>query len=125
MNEVGVGTRVVNFLIDTILTFLMSYGLYKWYTFYVMYWEFIYYPWYLFFYASVFVYYTFFESIWARTPGKWFSMSKVINANGGKPAFYQVIARSLIRLTIIDCLFIPFFDRTLHDQLTKTKVVEV
>ncbi len=124
MKEVGIGTRVINFLADTILIFLLSYGLYKWWTFYVMFWKFTYFPFYLFFYATIFVYYTFFEILWSRTPGKWLSLSKVRNADGGRPAWYQVVFRSILRLTIIDCFFIPFLGRTLHDALSKTRVVE-
>ena len=124
IREVGIGTRVINFLIDTILIALISYGLYKWWSFYVYFWQYRFYPYYYFFYATVFVYYTIFELLWARSPGKWFSMSKVSNARGGRPAFYQVLLRSLIRLIIIDMFFIPIFDRTLHDQLTRTRVIE-
>ena len=73
----------------------------------------------------VVVYYLFFETLFKRTPGKWLSFSKVVNNNGGKPAFWQILVRSVIRLTIIDCFFIPFLDKTLHDYLSKTEVVEV
>src|SRR4051812_8766406 len=124
MKEVGVGTRVINFLIDTILIFLLSYGLYKWWTFYVVFWQYRYFPFYQVFYATIVVYYTFFELIWNRTPGKWLTMSKVRNLQGGRPAWYQILTRSIIRLTIIDCFFIAFLDRTLHDALSKTRVVE-
>ncbi len=125
MNEVGVGTRVINFLVDTLIIFLISYGLYKWYIFYVRYWEFKYYPWYQFFYATLFIYYTVFELIASRTPAKWLTMTKVRTASGSKPAFYQILLRSLLRLTLIDPFFIPIFQRPLHDALSKTRVVEV
>lgn len=124
MNEVGVGSRVINFLVDTIIIALIAYGLYKWNNFYVYYWQHKFYPFYLFFYTTVFVYYTIFEASFARTPGKWLSISKVRNLDGEKPAFFRVLFRSLLRLIIIEMLFIPFFDRPLHDQLTKTRVVE-
>ncbi|WP_018616317.1 RDD family protein [Segetibacter koreensis] len=124
MKEAGVGTRVINFLVDTFLIFLLSFGLFKWYSFYVMYWEYTYFPFYIFFDATIVIYYTVFELIWSRTPGKWLSMSKVRNVAGGRPKWYQVVLRSILRLTIIDCFFIPFLDRTLHDALSKTRVVE-
>ena len=125
MNEVGVGTRVLNFLIDTIIIFLIAYGLYKWWTFYVMYWDYKFFAYYKFFFATLFVYYSIFEIIWSRTPGKWVSMTKVRNMAGGKPAFYQVLIRSLIRLTLIlDPVFIAFFQRPLHDVISKTRLVE-
>ena len=125
MKQVGVGTRVINFLIDTIAVFLISYGLYKWWTFYVIYWKYTYFQYYYFFYATLFVYYTLFELLTSRTPGKWLTMTKVRTISGGRPAFYQVLLRSLLRLTIIDPFFIPVFEKPLHDALSKTVVVEV
>ena len=125
MKQVGVGTRVINYLIDTILVSLISYGLYNWWIFYVRYWEFPYYPFYYFFWATLFVYYTLFELIISRTPGKLLTMTKVRTLSGNRPAFYQVLLRSLLRLTIIDPFFIPVFDKPLHDALSKTVVVEV
>lgn len=124
MKEVGVGTRVINFLIDSVLIFLLAFGFYKWWSFYVFYWQYKFYPFYLFFYLTIFIYYTIFELIWNRTPGKWLSISKVRNTAGGRPALYQVVLRSILRLTLIDCFFIPFLDRPLHDALSKTRVVE-
>ena len=125
MKQVGVGTRVINFLIDTIAVFLISYGLYKWWTFYVIFWAYTYFQYYYFFYATLFVYYTLFELLTSRTPGKWLTMTKVRTISGGRPAFYQVLLRSLLRLTIIDPFFIPVFEKPLHDALSKTVVVEV
>lgn len=124
MKEVGVGTRVVNFLVDTILIFLLAFGCYKWWSFYVFYWQYKFFPFYMFFWCSIFVYYTFFELIWARTPGKWVSISKVVNIMGIKASWYQIVLRSIVRLTLIDCFFIPFLDKPLHDFLSKTLVVE-
>src|SRR5215210_1839053 len=115
MNEVGVGTRVINFLVDTILIFLLAFAFYKWWTFYVRYWEYKYFPFYMFFHATVFVYYTIFELIFNRTPGKWLSLTRVRNAAGGRPAWYQIILRSLIRLTLIYPFSIPILGRPLHD----------
>lgn len=125
MNEVGIGTRVINFLVDTILIALISYGLYKWHNFYVYYWQYKFYPYWVFFYSTVFFYYFILEAVFTRTPGKWLSMSKAVNKQGKRPALYRVLLRSLLRLIIIDMFFIPFFGRTLHDQLSGTIVVEV
>lgn len=125
MKEVGVGTRVINFLVDTFLVFLLAYALFKWWSFYVFYWQYKYFPFYMFFWVTTFVYYTIFELIWARTPGKWLSISKVTNVAGGRAAWYKIPLRSILRLTLIDCFFIPFLDRPLHDALSKTRVVEV
>ena len=71
------------------------------------------------------LYYLFFELFFARTPAKWLTMSKVVAENGKRPAFWQILVRSLLRLTlIVDCVFIAFTERTLHDYVTKTAVVE-
>lgn len=93
MNEVGVGSRALNFLVDTILVFLLAFGLYKWWNFYVIYWHVKFFPFYQVFYASVFVYTAVFELIFKRTPAKWITFTKVVHKNGGRPAWYQVIAR--------------------------------
>jgi uncharacterized RDD family membrane protein YckC len=125
MNEVGIGTRVLNFLVDTLAIVLISYGLYKWYMFYVMYYDYTPYQYYLFFFATIFGYYFLWEALLSRTPGKYLTMTRVRSADGKRPALYQIFLRSLLRLTIIDPLFIAFLDKPLHDALSKTRVVEV
>ena len=127
MNELrktGIGTRVIHFLVDTFLISLLSYGLFTWWSFYVRYWDQTFYPFYFFFYGSVFIYYFIFESIFVRTPGKWLTSSKVIKEKGGRPNIAQIFFRSLLRLTIIDAFFIAVWEKPLHDKLTKTEVVE-
>src|SRR3954452_10217244 len=101
MKEVGVGTRVINFLVDTIIIAVISYAFYKWWSFHVYYWNYTFYPYYVFFYGTVFIYYTLFEALSGRSPGKWLSFSVVRNTKGKRPAFYQVLLRSLVRLTLI------------------------
>ena len=125
MNEVGVGTRVINFLIDTLIIWLISYLLFKWYNFYVYYYAFQSYQYYFFFYATLFVYYLIFELLFSRSPAKWLTLTHVRNIDGKRPAWYQIILRCILRLTLIDAFFIPFIGRTLHDALSKTRVVEV
>lgn len=124
MRKTGLGTRITNFIVDTLIVFGITYGINTWWDFYVMYWQYSFIPFYDFFFGLIFIYYTLFEGIFKRTPGKWLSISKVVNKQGGKPAFWQIIVRSLIRLTIIDCFFIPFLDKPLHDYLSNTEVVE-
>lgn len=125
INETGIGARVINFIIDTLLIFFISFGLYKWWSFYVYTWGYTFLPYYLFFIATIVLYYTILETAWGRTPGKYVSLSKVVNSKGKKPSLGAAFLRSLIRLTIIDAFFIPFFNRPLHDHLTNTKVIEV
>jgi uncharacterized RDD family membrane protein YckC len=125
MKRVGIGTRVLNCLVDTVIIALIAYGIYRVDVFYAMYYKAFFMPYYLWFDAILVVYYTFFEYIFKRTPGKWLSYTKVVTNNGGKPSFLQVFIRSLVRLTVIDCFFFPFLEKTLHDYLSKTEVVEV
>ncbi len=70
-------------------------------------------------------YHLFFESMWARTPGKWITKTKVVMMDGTEPGFTTVLLRTL-------CRFIPFepfsflvgsHPRGWHDRLTKTLVV--
>ena len=125
MNESGIGARVINFIVDTILIFLLALALYKWWSFYVTNWAYYFFPFYYFFIATTVLYYTLFEWLTARTPGKLISLSKVKTIDNGKPSLGSVLVRSLLRLTLIDAFFIPFLNRPLHDALTKTRVVEV
>jgi uncharacterized RDD family membrane protein YckC len=124
MNKVGTGTRVLNFLADTLIIFFIAYAASKVHQWYVMYYHIHYYRFGWFFLSTLFIYYTFFESIFSRTPGKWLSISRVVNEKGYKPNFIAVLIRSLSRLILIDMFFIPFLDKTLHDYLSKTEVVE-
>ena len=124
MNRVGTGTRTLNFLVDTFIVFWIGYLFYKIRNWYVFYYGVRPYSYAWFFWAALFVYYFLFESIFARTPGKWLTYTKVIDANGKKPGVGAILVRSLVRLTLVDMFFIPFLDKTLHDYLSKTDVVE-
>ncbi len=125
MNQVGIGTRVLNFLVDTLLIFLLSFASYKGWQFYSYYWGIIFIPFYVFFWIILLIYYLLFEFFFKRTPGKWLTFSKVVSVKKNKLFFLQIFLRSLVRLTIIDFLFIPFLNKTLHDYLSGTDVVEV
>jgi uncharacterized RDD family membrane protein YckC len=125
MRPVGIGTRTLNFIIDTSIISLLSFIAFRTWEFYVYYYQIVFFGFYYFFAVILFLYYIFFESIFARTPGKWLSLSKVVNKKGTKPSFFQILLRSIVRLTIVDCFFIPFLDKTLHDYVSKTEVVEI
>lgn len=125
MKTVGIGTRVLNFLVDTAIIFLLSYIAYKVWSFYSFYYSIVYVPFYYFFFGIQFFFYLTFESIFTRTPGKWLTFTEVVNKNGGRSSFFQIFLRSIVRLTIIDCFFIPILDKTLHDYVSKTEVVEI
>jgi uncharacterized RDD family membrane protein YckC len=123
--KVGVGTRVLNCFVDTLLVLLLAYAAFNGWNWYVRYWGYTYYNFGWFFWSTLFIYYMFFESIFKRTPGKWLSYSKVVSGTGKRVSVAQVFLRSIVRLTIIDIFFLPFLDKTLHDHLSKTEVVEV
>lgn len=128
MNAVGVGTRVINFLVDAILIFILTYIAYRSWTWYVFYYHVKYFPFFYFWEAVTFLYYLLLEGIWRRTPGKWISQTKVVSASGKKASFGQIVVRSIIRvvgIVLIDSLFFPIWGRTLHDYVSKTNVIEV
>ena len=128
MNSVGVGTRVLTFVVDSIIVFLLTFAASRTWTWYVFYYHITYIPFFYFWSAVTFLYYLFFEGIWRRTPGKWMSLSKVVGADGKKASFGQVSVRCLIRVVgvvFIDSLFLPIWGRTLHDYVSKTYVVEI
>jgi uncharacterized RDD family membrane protein YckC len=75
-------------------------------------------------YIVMFAFYVFFEGVWARTPGKFILGTIVVNANGAKPSFGQIVGRTL-------CRFIPFEpfsffgEEGWHDSIPKTRVVRI
>jgi len=76
-------------------------------------------------YLSIFlVYYISFEGFLGKTPGKMVTGNFVLGNKGLKPRWWQVIIRTLLRLTGIDILSFLFgVQFELHDVLTKTVVV--
>jgi uncharacterized RDD family membrane protein YckC len=124
MPRVGFGTRVLNFLIDTAIIFIIAYILKKVWDWSVIFYQYTPYNFGEIFAPVLVIYYFLFELIFTRTPGKWLTGSKVKNKTGGRPVFWQFIVRSIIRFTIIDAFFIPFLEMPLHDYLSKTRVVE-
>ena len=128
MRIVGTGTRVLNFLVDFVIIFILAFAVYRAWAFYSYYYGIIYIPVYYFLGLTGFLYYLFFEAIWQRTPGKWMSLSKVVNKQGNKPSFLQILLRSAMRIVgviIIDSIFLSFLDETWHDFASNTQVVEI
>ncbi len=74
-----------------------------------------------------FFYKTIFEFSFGKTIGKFFTSTKVVQMDGEKISFGQAIIRSLTRysmiLDMISILFIKDRNKTLHDVLSKTRVV--
>lgn len=121
----GIGTRVLNAMVDIVpivLLALLFFRVYNWYVFYYTIPAFNF-GW--FFFGTLFLYYTLFESIFYRTPGKWLTQTKVVSIVGKHPTLLQIILRSLVRITIIDIFFFPFLNKTLHDFISKTEVIQV
>lgn len=124
MRVVGVGTRIIDFLVDTVLVLLISYLINRGSNFYQYYWKFSGIAFWQIFSAVLVVYYIIGEGLIGTTLGKKASISKVVNSKGQKPSFLQVVVRSVVRLFPLDFIFIPFTDRTLHDIASKTFVIE-
>jgi uncharacterized RDD family membrane protein YckC len=73
---------------------------------------------------SFLVYYLVFEGLWARTPGKWVFGTRVIDAQGRKPAFGTIAERTLCRCIPFEPLsFIG--EHGWHDKISKTRVIRV
>lgn len=125
MRTVGDGTRTLNFLVDTLLVFVLAMIAFRTWNWYVYYWRFTPFNFGWFFFGSAFVYYTVFEALTQRTPGKWLSKSRVVYVSGKKPSFFSIVLRSLARITVIDLFFSPFLGMPLHDYISKTRVIAV
>ena len=71
-------------------------------------------------------YYTFFESIWHRTPAKWLTRTKVVMHDGSVPSFGNILGRSCARLIPFEAL--SFLGgarpRGWHDRISGTSVIE-
>ncbi|MBU2709297.1 RDD family protein [Zooshikella marina] len=68
------------------------------------------------------------EAIWGRTLGKLITQTKVVNRQGLKPNFFQVVIRTLCRLIPFDMLsFGSKNDRPVgwHDKIPRTYVIDV
>ncbi|HVZ26429.1 MAG TPA: RDD family protein, partial [Sediminibacterium sp.] len=90
MQSIGTGTRILHFLVDTALVFLLAYTAYKTWNWYVYYWHYTYFSFFWFFWAVLFVYYFFWEVFANRTPAKRISATKVCTRNGGRPGVGQI-----------------------------------
>ena len=120
---IGDGTRILHFIIDTILIFISSYFLYKWYNFYVFFWGFKPIQFGAFFFGFYWIYVFVFEFIFCRTPAKWLSETKVVSTKGGRPNILQFLARATIHTTIISMFGLAWNGKPLHDTLSGTMLV--
>ena len=67
-------------------------------------------------------YYLFFEGLWGRSPGKLVFGTVVVNEEGMRPRFRQIVGRTLCRLIPFEA-FSFFGSRGWHDRIPKTRVV--
>jgi uncharacterized RDD family membrane protein YckC len=124
LKTTGVGTRSINFFVDTLIVFILAFIGFKAHQWYVYYYRTTFYNFGWFFALAILVYYTIAEGLTGRSVGKLLSQTRVVNRQGLRPSFGQVLVRSLLRLTIVDMFFIAFLDKPLHDHLSKTEVVQ-
>jgi len=77
----------------------------------------------------VFGYFVFFEACFQRTPGKFVTGTKVVDENGGRPSFGQILGRSACRFIPFEAFSFLFGDSNRvvgwHDTIPKTRVVKV
>jgi uncharacterized RDD family membrane protein YckC len=71
-------------------------------------------------------YYMFFEGVFGRSPGKLLTGTYVVNEDGTKPRFSQIVGRSLARFVPFEPL--SFFGNSptgWHDRWSGTRVVKI
>jgi uncharacterized RDD family membrane protein YckC len=103
----SIGQRLLNFIIDTILLNIISYiegyiegriliidtiGVLCFSVMLTL--------------IVIFLYYFLFEYYFQKTPGKFITRTKVVNANGSKPDIQTILKRSLIRFVPFDAISI-------------------
>ena len=127
-NVVGLGTRFVNSLIDTLLLYVIGFiialimfifsGLSSGIDLLVGTIG------YLLLFGSFFGYYIIMEIKYQKTIGKFITKTKVVNLNGDKPKSKDIIIRTLCRLIPFDALSFLFAKNGFHDIISKTRVVK-
>jgi len=120
---IGDGTRILHFLVDTILIALIAYLVYGWWNFHVMYWNYTPYQYGVFFFATMWLYAFLFEFIFLRTPAKWLTGTKVVSEKGGRPNIFQFFIRATLRTTIVSMFGLAWNGQPLHDTFSKTKLI--
>ena len=120
---IGDGTRILHFLVDTLLIAVIAYLVYGWWNFHVMYWNYTPYQYGVFFFATMWLYAFLFEFIFLRTPAKWLTGTKVVSENGGRPNIFQFFIRATLRTTIVSMFGLAWNGQPLHDTFSKTKLI--
>lgn len=77
------------------------------------------------FFSILLINYLVLESLFGRSPGKFFMGTVVVDRNGLKPSFGFVFVRTLCRLIPLDVFsFLGKSERFWHDSISHTYVVE-
>ena len=71
-----------------------------------------------------FLYYFISEYFFNDTIGKIITKTRIISVQGSKVLFWQIVARTFMRLIIIDLFSYLFMKKGLHDLVSKTELIE-
>lgn len=76
---------------------------------------------------SGFIYYFVFENGFGRTPAKYLTGTKVVNKDGGRPSFNQILGRTFTRFVPIEAFTFLFSRHPVgwHDSWSGTRVVRI
>jgi uncharacterized RDD family membrane protein YckC len=120
---IGEGTRIMNFFLDTIFICILSYIIYEWYNFYVLYWHYKPFRYGYFFFATTWAYTFLFELLFSQTLAKMITKTKVRSLDGKRPNVLQFLIRATIRTSLVTMFGLAWNDKPLHDTFSKTVLV--
>ena len=79
---------------------------------------------YILLFASYIGYYTFMETKYQKTIGKFITKTKVVNKNGTKPNGGEILQRTFCRLIPFDRISFLFTPSGFHDRLSCTTIIK-
>jgi uncharacterized RDD family membrane protein YckC len=79
---------------------------------------------YLLLFISFMGYYTFMETKYQKTIGKFMTKTKVVNKNGSKPEVGDIVRRTFYRLIPFDRISFLFAPNGFHDRLSNTTIIK-
>jgi uncharacterized RDD family membrane protein YckC len=79
---------------------------------------------YILLFASYIGYYTFMETKYQKTIGKFITKTKVVNKNGTKPKDGEILQRTFCRLIPFDRISFLFTPNGFHDRLSGTTIIK-
>ena len=120
---IGEGTRIMHFFLDTFFIGILSYIIYEWYNFYVLYWHYKPFRYGYFFFATTWAYTFLFELLFCQTPAKMITKTKVSSLNGKRPNLIQFLIRATLRTSLVTMFGMAWNDQPLHDTFSKTILV--